>query len=148
MKLKLIQTKQVYSLYRSDTGCFIGFIPRGIACLEDIQIKFQPWFRQQKDNKGLLLRGTAQHSWPRNFLNLTTFCSFPIQALYRECLSLADRGSANSMKDWTPLHLLLQKWAENDLRRCRVASHPNPSGWISRCGRGPATKAHIAGWGR
>lgn len=99
MKLKLIQTKQVYNLYRPDTGCFKGFIPMGIAWLEDIQIKFQPWFRQEKDNKCLLLRGTTKHSWPKKFLNLTTFYSSLTQAPYRECFSLADRGSANSTED-------------------------------------------------
>lgn len=58
MKLKLIQTKQVYSSYRPDTACFIGFIPRGIAWLEDIQIKFQPWFRREKRQQ---LHSTERH---------------------------------------------------------------------------------------
>lgn len=139
MKLKLIQTKQVYSSYRPDTACFIGFIPRGIARLEDIHFKFQPWFRREKDNNCILLRGIARHSWPK-FLILTAFFFFLTQAPYRQCFW-------NSTNDLAQLHLLLQKWVWNDHGRCLVACHLNPSGWMLRCGQGPTAKAHAAEWG-
>lgn len=77
MKLKLIQTKQVYNSYRPDTACFIGFIPRGTAWLEDIQIKFQPWFRQEKDNNRILLRGTAKLAKEISHFDCFLFFPYP-----------------------------------------------------------------------
>ena len=40
MKLKLIQTKQVYNLYRPDTGCFIGLIPGVLHGYRTLKLNF------------------------------------------------------------------------------------------------------------
>lgn len=143
MKLELIQTKQVYSSYRPDTACFIGFIPRGIAWLEDIQIKFQPWFRREERQQ---LHSTERHCEAQlarsfSFWLLSFFFSLPkhltenvfeiAQTIEHSCICSCRNGHEMTMGGvfWMDAEVWWRPCCQSPCRRMRWAGRTTHIRW-------------------